>query len=514
MNPISSRIDDRNKSFQHPISESSIKKLRDDNSVKLRKTKRLENYVKRSRLANELNESVSEEFLRIPETLAKIDPSLSDPSNSPYNKIRSLASLIVKAPNETILLAGIEQMRKFVSSEVVKPLEVLAETELFNQLGCLLEYPNGGVKFNAAWIITNLSSLNNVNFLIRMARNGVIQGLGKMAVEEGMDEYNMQAAWALSNFAGDSAELCRAVYDTGVFSSVIRKINTNTKLDLVQLGLYTWLISNLLKFKPYPSNSLVKDFLNILPKLLLQSHEEILIDTLRSIFYITTDESFISDIFNTCMISRIIFLSKHDSKKVKENALQALCNLSTGDEVQIQYLIDNKLIEILSDTIASEKNKQVKDSIFILSNLVNQSERFSNLIINLQVFGEVLNHLKSLDREVRNEALLFLKLCLENAKDLKRIVNAEFFMALNGALQFNDQDGILMVLRIFKIVFSNESPEFEVLKEFFDLGGVSLLERLQGHPNVEIYNEAVFLISEYFEGEPVQSMDPVYIQSN
>lgn len=514
MNPISSRIDDRNKSFQHPISESSIKKLREDNSIKLRKTKRLENYVKRSRLANELNESISEEFLRVPEILSKIDPSLSDPSNSPYNKIKSLASLILKAPDENVLLAGIEQMRKFVSSEVVKPLEVLAETELFNQLGYLLEYQNHGVKFNAAWIVTNLSSLNNVNFLIRMARNGVIQSLGKMAVEENMEEYNMQAAWALSNFAGDSAELCNAVYNTGIYSSVIRKINTNTKLDLIQLGLYVWLISNLLKFKPYPSSSLVKDFLNILPKLLLQSHEEILIDTLRSIFYITTDESFISDIFNTCMISRIIFLSKHDSKKVKENALQVLCNLSTGDEVQIQYLIDNKLIEILTETIASEKNKLVKDSIFILTNIVNQSQRFSNFIINLQVFGEVVNQLKCLDREVRNEALLFLKLSLENAKELQRVVNEDFFMALNGALQFNDQDGILMVLKIFKIIFSAGSQEFDVLKEFYDLGGVLLLERLQGHPNVEIYNEAVFLISEYFEGEPVQHMEPIYSQSN
>ena len=514
MNPVSSRIDDRNKSFQRSIPESSIKKLREDNFIKLRKSKRKEDYIKRARLAIEFNEALSEEFIRIPEILTNLDISLSDTSTSPYMKIKNLASLILKATDENVLFAGIEHMRKFVSSEQIKPLEILTETELFNRLSYLLEYPNEGVKFNTAWIITNLSSINNSNVLMRMAQNGVIESLGKLANEENVQEYSIQAAWALSNFAGDSDVFCKAVYNTGIFSSIIRKINTNTQLDLVHLGLYVWLISNLLKFKPYPSSSVVKDFLNILPKLLLQSNEEILIDTLRSIFYITTEDSYISDIFNTCMISRIVFLSKHDSKKIKENALQTLCNLSTGDEVQVQYLLDNKIIEVLTETIQSEKNHLVKDSIFILTNIVGQSERFSSLLITQNVFFLVVNQLKSLDREVRTEALIFIKLCLEHAKGIQRVINQELISSLIGAMQSNDQEGIIGVFKVLKLVFSVEDQGLAAAREFFDLGGVQVLEKLQGHPNIDIYNGSLFLLDEYFLGEAQPQMEPIYSNLN
>ena len=197
----------------------------------------------------------------------------------------------------------------------------------------------------------------------KLAELGAVEALANLGKIEIIQEYSKQALWALSNIAGESIELRNKVYSTGIGESVIRKFYNTKTIETKHLGIIIFLLSNLLKFKPVPNTNLIKEFISMLPKLLTFSDEEILFDTLRSIEKITSEGENIELILNTGLTGRII--------KVKTLAINVISNLSNGDDIQIQVLIDLNVVDYLYKTLESDKRNLKKSSLFVLSNIAS-----------------------------------------------------------------------------------------------------------------------------------------------
>jgi len=514
MNPTSSRLEDRNKSFQRSVDESDIRREREDKQVELRKKKRIENYVKRSRLISELSENIPEEFSRVSEILCNLDSSLSDPNQNPYTKIVNLSKLILHSQDVKVVQAGLEQLRKFVSTENRKSLEVLATTDLIQKFPDYLSSPDPDTKFNTCWIITNLSSVDNPQILQRLSSSNIIPSLGKLAIEDEIREYNTQAIWALSNFAGDSKSYRDQVYTTGVFASTIRKINTNRSLELNNLSLFVWLISNLFKFSPVPDESMVKSFLDILPKFLMMNQEMVLVDTLRCLFYLTIEGARLAEVFSTSMVSRIIHLCVHDSHLIREKALKVVANLSYSDEVYTRYLIDNKLLDYLAMLLDSEKSKIVQDALLIISN-VAANKAYSVVVTGMQLFKVVMKKVASHDREIRNEALIAVRVCLQSRESVVGVIEKDLIDDIVAIIRFSDPETIFNALELLETILKLAAKEGlpAALNVFYESGGVEALDRLQSHPNEKIYNKALEIYHEFIEDQNL-AMDPVYETNN
>lgn len=205
----------------------------------------------------------------------------------------------------------------------------------------------------------------------KLAELGAVEALANLGKIEIIQEYSMQALWALSNIAGESIELRNKVYSTGIGESVIRKFYNTKTIETKHLGIIIFLLSNLLKFKPVPNTNLIKEFISMLPKLLTFSDEEILFDTLRSIEKITSEGENIELILNTGLTGRIISLLDNESIKVKTLAINVISNLSNGDDIQIQVLIDLNVVDYLYKTLESDKRNLKKSSLFVLSNIAS-----------------------------------------------------------------------------------------------------------------------------------------------
>ena len=205
----------------------------------------------------------------------------------------------------------------------------------------------------------------------KLAELGAVEALANLGKIEIIQEYSMQALWALSNIAGESIELRNKVYSTGIGESVIRKFYNTKTIETKHLGIIIFLLSNLLKFKPVPNTNLIKEFISMLPKLLTFSDEEILFDTLRSIEKITSEGENIELILNTGLTGRIISLLANESIKVKTLAINVISNLSNGDDIQIQVLIDLNVVDYLYKTLESDKRNLKKSSLFVLSNIAS-----------------------------------------------------------------------------------------------------------------------------------------------
>ena len=513
MNFTSDRIDERNKSFLRSLDADEVKKRRDDNIVELRKKKRMDNLVKRSRNTQSLSSSqISFDPSQVESILSAACPQLIDASISNGERILLLTSLISTLcqgppqPSSPVLPAAIELLCKLASSENTQALQVIWESGVSLRLIELLGHSSDKIKFHCAWILTNLSS-QTTEVCNRLAEQGAVEALSRIAASDVISEHTHQALWALSNFAGDNPALRNRVFATGISANIIRIFNTSQSIDLSNLGIMVWLLSNLFKFRPLPSNYLMKEFIQLLPKLLPMSHEGILMDTLRTLSYITVSPEHIQAVLNTGFVGRIITLLAHESHKVKQCALNLVSNLSGGDQVQTQSLLENNLVPFLYSALAVNKTNVKRDVLFVMSNIVMGPWEHKLMILSHKEFKEVVGCVEHMDREVRIEALYVLKCSCSDPKFLLPFVEAGAMERLLNALEYGDSDIILMALDVIeKMLGSEQRMEYpNVIVKFNELAGFDRLARLQSHPNSLVYDRCSKVISACVDGDISQN---------
>jgi Atypical Arm repeat/Importin beta binding domain/Armadillo/beta-catenin-like repeat len=505
MNLTPNRIEDRNKLFQKFPDSEEVKRRRDDSFVELRKKKRIDSLLKRSR-TNLVNSGTFQfDANQIEQIILSLQPDLVNESISTSDKIIMLISIINSSNDFKVLDASIELLRKVVSSENNYELALIGDSNVSIKLISLLSHENTNIKFNIAWILTNLTAAST-EICIKLVRQGVIDALAKLANFETLCECTQQALWALSNLAGDCKEIRDVVYATGIPQSIIRKLFTTKNIDMSSLSKMVWLLSNLLKYKPYPPGNLQKEFIELLKNLLSLPYEEILLDTLRSIAYITSKGENITEIVNTRFVPRIISLLEHESLKIKLSALEILGNLSGGDDSQINQFIEWNLIEYVYKALTIEKGSIKASSLFILSNVTTGPWDHVSKVTSHKSFKEVVRCLDELDKNIRQEALYVISNATKHYSNALTFIEPGLLEKLLNILVYGDSEMILLALNSIENIFkcAKEHNYQEVLPKFDELGGIEKLEKLQSHPNMSIYEKAHKLLNDYIGGETSQ----------
>ena len=509
MNATINRIEDRNKSYQRSLDAEEVKKRRDDNIVELRKKKRIDNLVKRSRNTLDSTDLINFDPSQINEILVKAEPRLTLINISSTERMSILINLISLTNDESTLNPALELLRKLASSENPHPLSIIIQSGITRKIIGLLNHEDSNIKFNTTWILTNLCT-QSTETCMRLAEEGVIEGLAKLATSEVLTEYSHQALWALSNLAGDNYELRNRVFSTGISDSIFRKISISQNIELGTLGTMIWLLSNLLKFRPLPQGNIVKEFLSLLPKLLPLPYEDILVDTLRALGFITYSGENLTLVFSTMLVGRIVTFLEHDSYKIKLSALIVISNLSTGDATYMQALLDFNLINYLFQTLCIDKRNLIKESLFVLNNIVTGPWTHAQKIITHKDFNHIISCLEHMDKEIRTEALYFITLLVKTHNYEFKPEELYLIEKLLNLIEYGDPEAILTVLeileRIFEIAKKNQCDD--VLKKFDELGGIERLERLQSHPNGTIYQKAYGIMCNYIGGEISQNYIP------
>ena len=180
MDSTPSRIEERNKAFLKNFDADETKKCIDDNAVELRKKKRLESLVKRSRNMQDSSAMISFDPSQVEELLARAEPQLKDPNISSTQRILLLTSLISKTKELEVLDQSIEILCKIASIEHPQPLSVIWESGISLKLIEFLSHSHNNIKYKAAWILTNLSSKTREICNI-LAERGAIKALQNSA---------------------------------------------------------------------------------------------------------------------------------------------------------------------------------------------------------------------------------------------------------------------------------------------------------------------------------------------
>lgn len=355
-----------------------------------------------------------------------------------------------------------------------------------------------------------------------------------------------QAVWALGNISGDGFK-CRnylltmgcLVSVSNMIQRVLTAVSAGEKVQPSLLRNAAWAFSNLFRGKPAPDIEAVAGSLPVMSKLLDNSDSEVVVDVLWAVTYFTdSGEDRITRILGTDIIPKVItYLSCGDPTK-QMPALRAVGNILTGTNSQTQCVLDMGSLQPLFNLVDNTKRTLRKEACWAISNIAaGTPEQIQLLLTNpgMKKLYDILvgvnnntatttaggsgsGSVSSQDAnfDLRKEiAWIFANISSCCSEQQLKVIDVKILAnALCANLKIKEAKLIALSLLGIKRILdlsNDENHENAVADHIEEIGGVDIIEELQGHSKFEIYQTATDIITEYFcgdEDEDDVSFDP------
>jgi len=337
-----------------------------------------------------------------------------------------------------------------------------------------------------------------------------------LLLEHEKNEMTSIALWGLSNIAGDSEKYRDLLLEQGIIDPMLKIAHTmNPTPEFFEN--YSSLISNLVSGKPYPDFGQVGSLLPTLVELLAIDNEEVIINTLWSISRIANQsEEALEEVLNMEILGYVIKMLQQESISIQAPALRIVGNLVVGNDDQTQRVLDSGILPYLALFMKSSKSQMKKEICWIWSNILASNEKHITLAFSIPHFYE---NLKALLIEpsfvIAKEALI----CVTNATSsaatevIQYMVDRETIELLTRLLTtYQDEEYISYcisaldnILDVGHQMAENGAPCNPYLLRLEACGGVKVVENLQQHSSVKVYEEISEFIDKFFSVEGLKS---------
>jgi len=495
-------------------SAKELRKGRANHNIELRKTKRVDQLMKRRNL----------ETVDAQETPAPLGDS--QVTNRPAGGKVTLEHLpeIVAGmfgEDEAAQLQQTERCRRMLSKEKNPPINDVIEAGLVPQLIAFLACEHmPKLQFEAAWALTNIAS-GTQEQTHAVVHAGALPGLIAL-LSSPEEEVREQAIWAIGNIAGDGPELRDMVLSTGILPPLLDLLQTgNGKMSMLRNC--TWVLSNLCRGKnPQPEFEVIRNAIPTLGHLISSQDEEIVTDATWAVSYLSDGEnSKIQAIVDAGLTRRLVELLYHTSTSVKTPALRAVGNIVTGTDDQTQCVLDCSALPAFCSLLQSRNQTILKETCWTISNITAGSTDQIQAVIDSNLIPPLLEVLKKGEFKAKKEAAWALSNLSTGAlvAQTRYCIEQGCIPPLCNLLDVQDPKIISVVLDCLSNILRSgvlpdgTNPCVEWLDE---AGGVERIEALQEHENEEIYEKSLKIIETYFQDQETedQSLAPQTMGDN
>jgi len=483
----------RRAEYKKGLSSEDARRKREDTLNSIRKQKHLEQLEKRRNRTTAASSAQNNE----PATQAGLEdlPQMVQDVMSP-DPIRQL--------NATI------QFRRLLSIESNPPIGNVIQAGVVPRFVEFLQSPTPKLQFEAAWTLTNIASGTAAETRAVVDANAV--PIFVQLLRSPHDQVREQAIWALGNIAGDSPHWRDYVLSFDAMPLLLDNFTDLSRESLIRNAI--WTLSNFCRGKPPPDFRVVQPALPILAYMIRSDDADVLADACWALSYLSDGPNHkIQAVIEARVVPRLVQLLDHPQFTVQTPALRCIGNIVTGDDQQTQTVIDLGALPALSRLLDSTKRAIRKETCWTLSNITAGNEEQIEHVFNAGVIPRLVSMLSTSPLEIKKEVCWALSNATSggNAQQIHRLVEEGVIPPLCDMLLVAEPkvvtvalEGLEHILRAGAQIDAQENPYALMVDEY---EGVTRLEAMHRHRNIDVYNKAMHIITEYFDGSDAEDED-------
>jgi len=249
--------------------------------------------------------------------------------------------------------------------------------------------------------------------------------------------------------------------------------------------------------------------LPIFSQILLHTDTTIMLDALWGLSYISSGPSeHIEMVIDMGMVPSLVQFLSHPSDKAIIAALRCVGNIATGSDSQTQRLLDAGMLNHLRALLCHTKTRINKESTWLISNITAGTTEQIQEVIESGLLKEVIVLLGEGEFSVQREAVWVLTNVAVSGtpSQVMYLVNHGVLEPFCNMLVKRDTELTEVILDgIYQILIKSGEELERVSQMLEECEGLDKIERLQNHPNKNIYKQALKIIETFFadEDEPI-----------
>jgi importin subunit alpha-6/7 len=289
------------------------------------------------------------------------------------------------------------------------------------------------------------------------------------------------------------------------------------------LGNVVWSVSNLCRGRPNPSMELVEMSIPSLVRVIRQEGVpmEALVDAVWSLAYLSDgSDDRIQKVMDSGVTPQLVALLEDSTSPVLIPAVRCLGNFVTGNELQTQAVIDAGILKHLRSILSSARKVVRKEGCWLASNIAaGTQEQIDRLLRQGSVMRSIVDNALNGSWETRKEAIWAICNVCTTGTDLhvKGMMACDGLRALTNVIEPAKTDAklLLNVLdAIFYVLRVGERTSTDYGEMLEELDGVQIIENLQDHKNLDVYEKAVSIVETFFGGEEVDEDENLVPETN